>query len=252
MSSENTGRRFAVYGGSFDPVHCGHIEIARRLCALFRLDEFVFVPAFHAPHKRENKPAPPFHRFAMLVLATADEERVRVSTIELDDPEHPYSIETLGKLKLESPDDEIFFVIGADSWQEITTWRRWEEVLTSVNIIVVTRPGFEITFGHVTEEIAERVIDLRGQKPGERGLEAEVGKQEHLGEAASVAAQIAGRRIASSDETRIFVTDAVDMDISATSIRKMVREETGQWKELVPETVAAHIEKYRLYRWPRS
>jgi nicotinate-nucleotide adenylyltransferase len=167
----------------------------------------------------------------MLALVTAAEEDLSVSTLELDHPDHPYSIETLTRLKIELPGEDIFFVIGADSWQEITTWHRWEEVLTIVNIIVVTRPGFEITSNHVTEKIEARVVDLRSQQTGDRRQESE-----------------AGRRGDSSDETRIFITDAVNIDISATEIRKLIREGREGWKELVPEAVAGHIEKYHLYR----
>jgi len=220
MSSEH-GKRVAFYGGSFDPVHVGHLEIARRLSEEFRLDEFVFVPAFHAPHKKENKPASPFHRFAMLTAVTDDEPSITVSSVELEDPDHPYSIETLTKIKALMPEDEIFFVIGADSWQDITTWRRWEEVLTIVDIIVVTRPGFEIGFDHVTEKIRGRVMDLRTQK-------SEVGSQE--------------------SESRIYITDCVNIDVSATEIRRMVREGEPGWEAMVPDPAAKHITKYCLYR----
>jgi len=220
MSSEH-GKRVAFYGGSFDPVHVGHLEIARRLSEEFRLDEFVFVPAFHAPHKKENKPASPFHRFAMLTAVTDDEPSITVSSVELENPDHPYSIETLTKIKALMPEDEIFFVIGADSWQDITTWRRWEEVLTIVDIIVVTRPGFEIGFDHVTEKIRGRVMDLRTQK-------SEVGSQE--------------------SESRIYITDCVNIDVSATEIRRMVREGEPGWDAIVPDPAAKHIKKYGLYR----
>lgn len=232
--------RIAFYGGSFDPVHLGHLEIARRLTAGFELDEFVFIPAFHAPHKRENKPASPFQRFAMLSLVTESEHNFRVSTIELDDPEHPYSIETLSKLNSGMPDEELFFVIGADSWQEITTWRRWEEVLSIVNIIVVTRPGIEITFEHVNEEIQDRIVDLR-QQTGDVSREKGVG-------AAPVAAQRAGRGAKEDDRPRIYITDSVNVDVSATAIRKLIREGMDGWKKMVPEAASRFIEKYGLYR----
>jgi len=226
--SSNTRTRAAFYGGSFDPVHAGHLEIARNLVREFGLDRFVFIPAFHAPHKRENTPASEFHRFAMLALATVDEEALSVSSMELEDPEHPYSIETLTKLRESMSDDEIFFVIGADSWEEITTWRRWEEVLTIVNIIVVTRPGFEIGFGHVTDEIVSRVVDLRGMGSAERDGSA--------------------RGAEENNPPRIYVTDCVNIDVSATRIRRMVREGAEGWRKQVPESAAKHIDKYRLYR----
>ena len=202
-------------------MHIGHLKIAQTLSKEFMLDEFVFVPAYHAPHKRENKPASPFHRFAMLTAVTADEPSIIVSSIELEDPERPYSIETLTKIKSLMPDDEILFVIGADSWEDITTWRRWEEVLTIVNVIVVTRPGYEIGFAHVTDRIRESVVDLRGRESEVRIL---------------------------AKETRIYITDCVNIDASATGIRRMVRKGEPGWEALVPGPAKKHIEKYGLYR----
>ncbi|HLM61547.1 MAG TPA: nicotinate (nicotinamide) nucleotide adenylyltransferase, partial [Pyrinomonadaceae bacterium] len=157
-------KRIAFYGGSFDPPHNGHLTIARRMIDLLALDEFVFVPAFHAPHKKDKKPTSAFYRFAMLALATGDKEKMRVSKIELDAPEKPYTFETQAKLKRKFAGAEIFFVIGADSWAEIDTWREWERVLTQTNIIVVTRPGSEIGFTHVNEKIRKRIVDLRKKR----------------------------------------------------------------------------------------
>src|SRR5687767_6139873 len=109
-------KRIAFYGGTFDPVHCGHIAVARRLLALFSLDVFYFLPAFHAPHKKGTKPTSAFHRLAMLCLATADEPRILASTIELEHGAPRYTVETLPELKSKFPSDEIYFVMGADSW----------------------------------------------------------------------------------------------------------------------------------------
>src|SRR5215207_9533405 len=91
-------KRIAFYGGTFDPVHCGHIAVAKGLLDLFLLDEFVFLPAFHAPHKPERKPTSGYHRFAMLSLATQNEPQMSVSTLELDHAQKRYTIETLPEL----------------------------------------------------------------------------------------------------------------------------------------------------------
>jgi len=217
-------KKIAFYGGSFDPFHNGHLTIAKKLTEIFQLNEFVFVPAFHAPHKKDKKPTSAFHRFAMLCLATNDEAKIKVSKMEIDAPEKPYTFETLTKLKNELIDAEIFFVLGADSWEEITTWREWETVLTLTNVIVVTRPGYEIGFSHVTEEIRKRIVDLRGSS-----------QQENKGQRTKDKGQ------------KIFVTDAVQLNISSTAIRQKIRENTSDWCEFVPEEVAKYIEKYELY-----
>ncbi|HVE55774.1 MAG TPA: nicotinate-nucleotide adenylyltransferase [Pyrinomonadaceae bacterium] len=216
-------KRIAFYGGSFDPLHKGHLTIAHVLSEIFKLDEFVFIPAFHAPHKKEKKPTSAFHRFAMLALATNDQPHIKVSKMELDVPERPYSVETLTRLKNELIDTQIFFVMGADSWAEITTWREWETVLTLVNIIVVTRPDYEIGFAHVTDEIRERIIDLRKPKP-ENQSEIQ------------------------NPKSKIYITDSVQIDVSATEIRQKIKEKTNDWHEDVPQAVAKYIEKYELYK----
>ena len=137
-------RRIAFYGGSFDPVHRGHLAVAQALLEQFELDEFVFIPAFHAPHKVRLKPTSAYDRYAMLCLVTENEPNMSVSKMEVEMPDRPYSVQTLRQLNVERPDDEIFFVMGADSWMDIRTWREWETVLTMTNIIVVTRPDVEI------------------------------------------------------------------------------------------------------------
>ncbi len=86
-------RRVALYGGTFDPVHAGHMAVARGLLQLFALDEVLFIPAYVAPHKRERRVSPAHVRYAMLALATQDEERMRVSTVELAAPERPFGTE---------------------------------------------------------------------------------------------------------------------------------------------------------------
>src|SRR6266581_2760243 len=92
-------RRAAIYGGTFDPVHNGHIEVACRVRELFELDEVIFVPACVPPHKRGAGISSAFHRVAMLALATQENEAFRISTIELDDPDRPYAVDTVSHLQ---------------------------------------------------------------------------------------------------------------------------------------------------------
>ncbi|HEY2847662.1 MAG TPA: nicotinate-nucleotide adenylyltransferase [Pyrinomonadaceae bacterium] len=213
--------KIAFYGGSFDPPHLGHMAVADALLKQFELDEFVFLPAFHAPHKKGRQPTPAYDRYAMLCLATQYMNQVSVSRIEIEMPEKPYSYETLGRITELLPRAEIYFVMGADSWDEITTWREWEEVLSLSNHIVITRPGFPIRFDHVTDEIRERIVDLRDGKEYEPKADD-------------------GRYL-------IYITDAVSIDISATDIRKRVREDGDTWRREVPKEVANYIEKYQIY-----
>src|SRR3954464_995370 len=133
-------RRFAIYGGTFDPVHNGHLEVARGVLRLFELDEVIFVPACVPPHKRNANITSAFHRFAMVAIATTADQQLLISTIELDSPDRPYAVDTVARMKDESR--RIFFLIGADSWSEITTWHEWQSLLEMCDLIVVTRPGY--------------------------------------------------------------------------------------------------------------
>lgn len=220
-------RRIAVYGGTFDPVHVGHAAVARKLLELFGLDEVLFVPAFVAPHKRDRKVSPAFDRHAMLALATQDERRLCVSTVELAAPERPYTVETLTRFGESFGETaRLFFVMGADSWEEITTWREWERVLALTDQLVVTRPGYELPTDHVTEAVRERIVDVRGATRSRVADEL----KKHEG-------------------PRVYLTDAVKMKMAATDVRMAVAR--GDWdalNELVVPAVAEYIRKYGLYR----
>jgi len=215
-------RRVAVFGGTFDPVHVGHLTIARRLVELFELDRFVFLPAFHAPHKPDRTPTSPYHRFAMLTIATENDPKVSVSTVEIDKRESRYTIDTLPELESMFAASKLFFVMGADSWMDIKTWRRWEEVLTITNHIVVTRPGVEIGVSHVSDRIRDRIVDLRGNTA------SKVSEMER-----SINA--------------IYITDAVWANTSSTELREDLGDGELDRIDDLPEAVANYIEKYELY-----
>lgn len=220
-------KRIALYGGTFDPVHNGHTAVAQALSKLFALDEVLFIPAAHAPHKRISQVTPAIHRYAMLALATQSEPRLRINTIEIDAPERPYTFETLERMRERLGSAvQLFFVMGADSWMEIATWREWERVLASSNHIIVVRPGYDLGTEHVAPAIRERVVDLR-----------------------AIDEEAASRKIDSRGDRKIYVTDAVQMDVSATAIRRAVREgREADWHNLVSPPVADYIRKYELYR----
>ena len=217
-------KRIAIYGGTFDPVHSGHLQVARRVLQLFAIDEFLFVPARMAPHKLDARVSSALHRYAMLALATKADSRLSISTIELDGPERQYTVETLFHFRARLGESaDLFFVMGADSWAEITTWREWQRLLTLANLIVVTRPGYEFSAEHVGPRAAANVVDVRGLTPGFQEMEPGVQK--------------------------VFVTDAVMLDVSATEVRTAARDNNSERLEkLVPLEVADYIRKYKFYR----
>src|SRR5690606_33927867 len=114
--------------------------------------------------KPDRPPTSGFHRYAMLSLATRTDDRLAVSTLELEKGEGRYTVDTLPELHSLHPKARVFFVMGADCWTDIKTWRDWENVLRSSDHVVVTRPGYEMSFDHVTDAVRERIVDLRGGK----------------------------------------------------------------------------------------
>src|SRR6476619_4294821 len=149
--------RIALYGGTFDPVHTGHLEIARRVTEKFRLEKLLFIPAQMAPHKIGRPVTEPIHRHAMLALATQNDPQLLISPFELDAPDRRYTVDTVAHFQQVLGDStELFFIMGADSWSEITTWREWERLLSMTNHIVVARPGYEPAATEVGA-IAERI-----------------------------------------------------------------------------------------------
>jgi nicotinate-nucleotide adenylyltransferase len=215
-------KRIALYGGTFDPVHLGHLEIARRVCELFEIEKVVFIPAQVAPHKLGRPVTPPVHRYAMLALATQHDAQLMISTFEIDAPDRRYTVDTLSRFVSELGEtSELFFIMGGDSWSEITTWRDWRRLLDMVNHIVVTRPDHDLTG---PETVRDKVIDLRSL-------------------------QVTPNSINESSGNRIYLTDVVLKDVSSTMIRSCVRE--GRLNELtqfVSEPVAQYIVKYGIYR----
>ena len=222
MNEERLRRRIGVYGGTFDPAHNGHFKVAEAVSNAFALDRMLFVPAFTPPHKRERIISSPFHRLAMLALATAYSPTMFVSTVELEAPSQPYTIETLGRLQAELQPVRLFFIMGADSFRDVTSWREYEEILSLYDVVVATRPGchgFE-NDQRLATRLETRITDLRGGAyPSNEDLKS----------------------------PRIYLTDYVTVDLSATSIREAVRQGRSI-EDMVPPTVAAYIEKYQLYR----
>ena len=215
-----TLKRVAIYGGTFDPVHNGHVEVARAVLKLFELDELLFVPAWAPPHKRNAKITSAFHRFAMLALATEADQRLLISTVELDAPDRPYAVDTIARML--RADRRLFFLIGADSWNEITTWFEWQKLLTLCDLIVATRPGYEIA----TAPAEANVVDLRDKSA------------------------IDVRRVSEEQAPpRVFITDVVNVDVSATTVRSLARESDVEGlKTIMPGAVADYIGKHRLYK----
>lgn len=133
--------RIALFGGTFDPIHSAHLQIAREAARQFHLNRVWFIPASRPPHKSGATSAPYEDRYRMVELACAGEPMFAASRIE-EGEETSYSIGTIERVRASlGKADRLYFLIGADAFAEIQTWRRWRDVVASVEFIVVSRPG---------------------------------------------------------------------------------------------------------------
>lgn len=136
-------RRIALFGGTFDPVHSAHIEVAREAARRFSLSKVLLVPAACPPHKARRTSAPYEDRFHMVELACQGDPVLEPSRLEAES-QCSYSILTIERVRaLIGPQTDLYFLIGADAFAEIQTWYRWQDVIEQVEFIVVSRPGHE-------------------------------------------------------------------------------------------------------------
>jgi nicotinate-nucleotide adenylyltransferase len=133
--------RIAIFGGTFDPIHAAHVSVAEEAARQFALDRVLIIPAAQPPHKTNIARTPFEHRYQMVELACADHAPLEPSRLE-EDARVSYSIDTIERIPL-APGDTLYFIIGADAFAEIRTWRRWQDVVAHVDFIVVSRPGHQ-------------------------------------------------------------------------------------------------------------
>lgn len=216
MSSEaRPGLRVGVLGGTFDPLHLGHLRAAEVAREELDLDRVLFVPAASPPHKDASGVTDAEHRLRMVEAALRDEPAFQPSRIEVDREGPSYTVETLGRLREQEPSASLYFIVGTDAFVEIRTWRRWEELLASYSFVVHERPLHEIDSlrAVLPEPLRERVV---------------------AGEDAS-------------GQEGIFLVRRPMLDVSSTSIRNCARERRSI-RFLVPDAVEAYIRRHRLYR----
>lgn len=138
------GRRLGVMGGTFDPIHHGHLLTAEEAAVQFGLHQVIFVPTGRPWMKADREVTPAEHRYLMTVIATASNPRFTVSRIEIDRPGPTYTVDTLRALRQQHPDAELFFVTGADAMLEIFHWKDPEELFALAHFIAATRPGYDL------------------------------------------------------------------------------------------------------------
>jgi nicotinate-nucleotide adenylyltransferase len=215
--------RIALFGGTFDPVHQGHLTIARAAVKKFDLDLVYFVPADLPPHKVKRHLTAFQHRYAMLALATEGESKFVPSLLEVRSGEPNYSIHTVRKAKAAlKKSDKLFFLIGMDAFKDIATWRQPVELLTECDFIVVSRPGYSLR--EIFQALPEKL------RP------------------ADAMSSRANNGAISLGKTQVYLLDGLRAGASSTLIRAAARRRGKLFSRYVPKAVAEYIQKERLYR----
>lgn len=136
--------RLAIMGGTFNPIHIGHLVCAEEAASSFGFDEIVFMPAGLPPHKQVPGGATAEHRYLMTVMATADNPRFRVSRFEIEKEQPSYTVDTVRYFRQQAPEAQIYFITGADAILEILDWKDPQELLQMATLIAATRPGYPL------------------------------------------------------------------------------------------------------------
>ena len=149
MTERPRRTRLGVMGGTFDPVHHGHLVAASEVAARFDLDEVVFVPTGEPWQKSDRRVSPAEHRYLMSVIATASNPRFWVSRVDIDRDGPTYTVDTINDIAALRPDSEMFFITGADALAQILSWNHADEALRLARFVGVTRPGYELSDAHL-------------------------------------------------------------------------------------------------------
>ncbi|MCV7306498.1 nicotinate-nucleotide adenylyltransferase [Mycobacteroides immunogenum] len=148
-SGSSQRRRLGVMGGTFDPIHNGHLVAASEVADRFELDEVIFVPTGQPWQKQGRKVSPAEHRYLMTVIATASNPRFTVSRADIDRGGATYTVDTLTDLRDANPGADLYFITGADALASILSWENWEQLFTLATFIGVNRPGYELSSDHI-------------------------------------------------------------------------------------------------------
>ncbi len=218
-------QRTALFGGTFNPVHTGHLRVAEEVREGFSLDRLYFLPAANPPHKPNRELAPAGDRYEMLVRAAKGNPAFEISELELQRSGMSYTIDTVEQFyALQPPGSRCWLVMGLDAFSEIDTWRAYNRLFDRIELIVLSRPsdaGQKDLVPAVSEVISERIS-------GEYRFEAE------------------NRRFVHPEKCSIYPFAVTSLDISASRIRSLTAA-GASIRYLVPEGVEAYIKEKRLY-----
>jgi nicotinate-nucleotide adenylyltransferase len=217
-------QRIGILGGTFNPIHNGHLAAAAEVREHLKLDRILFIPSSLPPHKSEEDITSAGQRMEMVRLATADNPLFETSDVEIKRGGRSYTIDTIETLRETSPSAELHFIIGLDSFLDIQTWHEWERLLSRCGFVVIPRPGYRFTDLVKLDFMKSAAQELSGLDQGE--LKHAV--------------------VRSSGVSAITLVTIPLSDISSTDIRSRVKA-GASIKYLLPDPVETYIIKNKLY-----
>jgi nicotinate-nucleotide adenylyltransferase len=219
MDSKSGERRVGLFGGTFNPVHLGHLRGAEEIREAFRLEEVIFIPSSIPPHKVTEKLIDAKHRLEMVRLATASNPHFSTSDLEISRPGKSYTIDTIHFFR-ERQQEAPFFILGGDALAEIETWKEFQNLFSLCHFIVMVRPGSREN--NSSSSLPKALIANFRYDGGEKAWVHLSGHQ-------------------------LYFREILFLDISSTKVRELV-EKGESVRYLVPAEVEAYIQKHGLYR----
>lgn len=201
--------RVGFFGGSFDPIHFGHLRPVRTARETLGLDQIIYLPTARPPHKPDREFAPAYARYTMVELAVLDEEGLVVSPFEMTFDRPAFTIDTLEHYQREMPGAELSLLLGCDAFAALDSWKRWREIVALARLVVLARPGWETT--HLAQKLPPPIA-----------------------------------RLAESPRVRFLTNPPVE--ISSTELRSLLARGERVPSGVMPDLVVKYIEKYSLYR----
>ena len=217
--SGGSGKRIGLFGGTFNPIHLGHLRGAEEIREVFHLEEVIFVPSSIPPHKMSEEVIEASHRLEMVRLAVSGSPFFSVSDVEISRPGKSYSVETI-KYFRESCQDAFFFILGSDAFMEIETWKEFQALFSLCHFIVMARPGSQKN--SLSSRLPGTLTPAFQYKPEEKAWV-------HL------------------SGYRLYLKEISFLDISSTKVRELIKRGRSV-RYLIPPKVEIYIQELSLYR----
>jgi nicotinate-nucleotide adenylyltransferase len=216
-------KKLGIMGGTFNPIHVGHLAAAEEVCDRLELDRVIFIPAFLPPHKNEDDAPTARQRMEMVRLAIEGNPRFSLSSVEVDRGGRSYTIDTISELENIYRDADLYFITGLDSFLDIRTWKDWQRLLTRCAFVVLSREGYRFSDLFNRNIVRASVQDL-----------------------AALDARTKSQLVVRAGDLRLFLENVPLYEVSSTEVRARIKQGRSV-KYRLPEPVERYIIEHNLY-----